>query len=75
MSDYPAPFPLVKTIKPAKYEKGDVILTVEELSQERCVYWWAKPKPVAFIINMQARLVLDLVRRGAFRKMRRTDAV
>ena len=73
MSDYPAPFPIVKTAKLVKYVKGDVIKTVEELSQERSVFWNGRPNTVAFIMNMQARVVLMYLRRGAFRKLVRSE--
>jgi hypothetical protein len=47
-------------------------LTVEEIYRlskvKGSVLMWNKPKPAAFVISMQARFIVDWIKRGMIRR-------
>ena len=49
--------------KPKQYRLGVPVSSVEELATLQVVYhkWWHRPKPTAFLLNMQARMLLRYI--------------
>lgn len=49
--------------KSKKYRRGVPVSSIEELATLQAVYhkWWPQPKPTAFLLNMQARMLLRYI--------------
>lgn len=61
----------------SSYVPGEIIRRIEELKGERIVYVtrWKKVSPTAFILNWQAKVLLDWIGYGYIRKAVKKDAI
>lgn len=51
-----------------KYYKGDVITTLDELLEQKFVYWWDRIKHINVVKSLQFRMVLSLLEDKRFSK-------